>query len=167
MAHCDVDSTSPPRRRIGAVVLVLTVTRSVLLVKPTYREGWQLPGGGAHEGERIADAAARELKEETSLVREITHLLAVDQVPASADRTAAEGLNVVCDGGTLTAGEAETVAIPESASDELSDIKWIPLDRLGRFTEPYQERRIRQAYAAVQLGSGLPLLDHGHPTGER
>ena len=38
----------------------------VLLVRLSYAEaGWSLPGGGARRGEAMADAAARELAEET------------------------------------------------------------------------------------------------------
>ncbi|WP_329565369.1 NUDIX hydrolase [Kitasatospora sp. NBC_01266] len=166
MAHCDVDSKNPPPRRIGAVVLLRTSTGSVLLVKPTYREGWQLPGGGAHQGEQIADAAARELKEETGLTRQLSHFLALDQVSASENGSSAEGFNIVVDGGTLTSAEAASVAIPDSASGELSDIKWVPLDRLGEYTQPYQERRIRAAVAAAVAGARLPLLEHGRTVGE-
>lgn len=166
MAHCDVDSASPPRRRIGAVVLVRTLTGAVLLVKPTYKEGWTLPGGAAHQGEKVSDAAARELKEETGLIREITHYLALDQVPAGDDGSSAEGFDIVVDGGTLTPAEAGSIAIPASASDELSGITWVPLEQLGGYTVPYQERRIRQAYAAAQVGLRLPLLAHGRAVGD-
>ncbi|WP_052489028.1 NUDIX hydrolase [Streptomyces sp. 150FB] len=169
MTHAEIDSARPPRRRIGAVVLVRDVEGRVLLVKPTYRHadsasGWQLPGGGAHQGETVAGAAARELLEETGLVRRLTHFVALDYVPAAAEGKSAEGYNVVCDGGTLTAAEASGVAVPDSAADELSACAWVGLDELGAHCFAYQERRIRAAVDAVEHANELPLLVLGGPT---
>ncbi|MFM9445042.1 NUDIX domain-containing protein [Streptomyces acidiscabies] len=162
MTHADVSLTSPPRRRIGAVVLVLDVDGRVLLVQPTYKAGkWQLPGGGAHKGEMPGDAASRELAEETGLDREITHVLGVDYMPANGD--IAEGYNLVMDGGTVSAGEADTVAVPPEAAEELSAVKWVPLEELDVHVESYQERRIREAMTALQKGHRLPLLVRGEP----
>jgi 8-oxo-dGTP pyrophosphatase MutT (NUDIX family) len=39
----------------------------VLLVKPSYRDMWEIPGGGLEHGEYPFQAAAREVREETGL----------------------------------------------------------------------------------------------------
>ncbi|MCT2592976.1 NUDIX hydrolase [Streptomyces sp. N2-109] len=164
MAHADVDPAEPPRRRVGAVVLVRDPAGAVLMVKPRYKRGWILPGGGAHEGEPITHAAARELCEETGLVLPLTHLIALDQVPASEDGTSAEGINVVIDGGILTAAQAADVTVPTAAAHELAATAWVPLQHLAAHTEPYQERRIRAAVHATDHGNELPLLLLGERT---
>ncbi|UQI46696.1 NUDIX domain-containing protein [Streptomyces sp. HU2014] len=166
MAHADIDPAHPPKRRLGALVLVRDDAGRILLVKPTYRSGWVLPGGAAHQGESIADAAARELAEETGLVRRPTHYLVLDQVPASDDGTSAEGLNVVCDAGDqLTAEEAKTVVVPETAADELCAVRWVPPEDLDKYAQPYQARRIRAALATLESDAARPLLTLGEPAG--
>ncbi|WP_406113168.1 NUDIX domain-containing protein [Streptomyces sp. NBC_01014] len=159
MTHADIDSVNPPRRRIGAVTVLRNSEGAVLLVKTTYREGWQLPGGGAHQGERIATAASRELAKETGLYRRLTHFLALDHVPAPTEgRRSAEGFTIVCDGGRLTPEEESALAVPEDAADEITALTCVPLAQLGKYTPPYQERRIRAAVTALERGLRLPLL---------
>jgi ADP-ribose pyrophosphatase YjhB (NUDIX family) len=51
---------------LGVNVLVIREDQ-VLLVRPTYRHHWTLPGGGINRGETLAQAAAREVREEVGL----------------------------------------------------------------------------------------------------
>ncbi len=60
---------------VGAVVFrgeeVLLVKRG----KPPFKGHWSIPGGGLEFGERLEDAARREVMEETGLEIEITGLI--------------------------------------------------------------------------------------------
>ena len=56
------------RRPITVGVRVLVVRdEHVLLVRHSYMAGWSLPGGGVRGRETMAQAAARELREEVGL----------------------------------------------------------------------------------------------------
>ncbi|HUR48882.1 MAG TPA: NUDIX domain-containing protein [Acidimicrobiales bacterium] len=56
-------------RTIGAQIIVLDDRGGVLLVRHSYdRAALRLPGGGVKRSETFAECAARELREETSLV---------------------------------------------------------------------------------------------------
>src|SRR5262249_31159555 len=57
------------RPHFGAVTAVWHDGK-LLLVRDSYRRMWSLPGGGIGSGEAPADAAVRELREETGVVVE-------------------------------------------------------------------------------------------------
>lgn len=62
-----------PRYAIAAVAAVLIQNEKILLVKRGYPPGlgkWSIPGGVVEAGERLVEAAKRELKEETGLEAE-------------------------------------------------------------------------------------------------
>jgi 8-oxo-dGTP diphosphatase len=50
--------------RVAAGALFCDDAGRVLLVKPTYKEGWDLPGGYVEPGETPTEACVREIKEE-------------------------------------------------------------------------------------------------------
>src|ERR1700704_5469741 len=52
---------------LGVRALVVDQTGRVFLIKHSYVSGWHLPGGGVEPGETVADALARELKEEGNI----------------------------------------------------------------------------------------------------
>jgi len=71
-----------PRRRCSAGVVLRDARGAILLVKPAYRPEWMIPGGVVEAGETPAQAAIREVREETGLDVQLTGLLCVDVVKA-------------------------------------------------------------------------------------
>ncbi|MEM4756727.1 MAG: NUDIX hydrolase [Desulfurococcaceae archaeon] len=67
-----------PAYPIAAVGAVLIDNDEILLVRRAYPPGkgkWSIPGGAMERGERIGEAAKRELKEETGIEAEPTGIL--------------------------------------------------------------------------------------------
>ena len=54
---------SLPKCIAGAGAIFHDLDGKVLLVKPSYRDTWEIPGGGLEHGEYPFQAAAREVRE--------------------------------------------------------------------------------------------------------
>jgi 8-oxo-dGTP diphosphatase len=89
-------SSTPARTPIAAVGVVCLRGEEVLLIKrgtPPLEDSWSLPGGRIEWGERAADAALRELNEETSCSAEIIGLIDVVDAVLSRRGDSAESAN--------------------------------------------------------------------------
>jgi 8-oxo-dGTP pyrophosphatase MutT (NUDIX family) len=131
----------------------------VLVVNPTYKPRWELPGGAVEEDESPGTAAVREIAEELGIERGTGRLLAVDYVPADPSRARTEGLIVVFDGGTI-----EDPSVFQLPADELSAWKFVEPDRLGDYLPALQARRAVAALAA-RMGGGAVYLEDGWDIG--
>jgi 8-oxo-dGTP diphosphatase len=167
LLHFDTNPKTPPRVRIGGLGLFLDEQRRVLVVRPTYKGEsqyiYQLPGGGAGEGEADWQALIREVKEETGLDIVPQRLLVKDWMPFNETTGAAAGHNFVRYCGQIPASTPITLPRGEDGGKpELDDYQWIAPADLDNYCAPYQVRRIRAALAALADGS-LADLNQGYP----
>jgi len=119
-----------PKKMIGVKVVVKSSDGRVLVVKPTYKPTWQLPGGVVEAGEGPKAAAKRELQEETGIVCSEIELKLVDLV-FRADQDVLLLLYEL-----LPAQDSEQNITVQDA--ELETYEWIaPQDVLARLPKYY------------------------------
>lgn len=145
------------RKRVAADVLLRDEAERLLLVKPTYKEAWDLPGGMAEANESPHDAALRELREELGLAVRLRGVLCVDWVPPHGPWD--DQLAFIFDGGILTPHECSDL---RPRDHELSACRFFdPADALDRL-RPRVSRRTAQALAALKEQAPR-YLANGHP----
>lgn len=151
-------SLNLPRKREASGALFFDEDGRVLIVEPTYVEGWDYPGGVAEPEESPYAAACREIQEELGLAKRLGGLIAIDWEP----RTTAipiEGLMTVFDGGVLTAEEIGSIRLP---AKELQAYSFCPVDDLDERLPARYARRIRAAIEARAAGT-VAYLENGFP----
>lgn len=103
---------------------VLLKGREVLLIRrgrEPHKGAWAIPGGFVEVGERVEDAARRELVEETGLRGDIVDLLGVWSDPTRDPRGHTVTVAFVCKvGGIVQIG----------AGDDAEEARWFNLDAL-------------------------------------
>lgn len=67
-----------PKHIVSAAAIVQNEHGDILLIKGP-RRGWEMPGGQVEEGESLADAAVREVMEESGIEIEVTKLCGIYQ----------------------------------------------------------------------------------------
>ncbi|MGK5629630.1 NUDIX domain-containing protein [Streptomyces sp. URMC 123] len=142
------------RKRVAADVVLRDPAGRVLLVNPTYKPHWDLPGGMAEANEPPEDAVARELVEELGLEVELRGLLVVDWVAPHGPWD--DQLAFIFDGGTLDQGQADRL---RPRDNELSEIAFVTLDQARARLGDRIRRRFEEAVRAVKAGRPLYLRD--------
>ncbi|MER6737780.1 NUDIX hydrolase [Streptomyces puniciscabiei] len=158
---CDIVQTpEPTAETLAAGVLLFDEQDRVLLVDPTYKPGWEFPGGVVERGEAPARAGMREVAEETGIrLREVPRLLVVDwerPVPPGFG-----GLRLLFDGGRLESGEASRVLLP---GPELRGWRFATEQEAAGMLPPVRYERLRWALRARERGTAL-YLEAGVPVG--
>jgi 8-oxo-dGTP diphosphatase len=110
-----------PAYTVGSICVIERSDGAVLLVRLSYRNSWGLPGGLLKRGETPADAARREVREESTLEVELVGDPAV-VVDAPAQR-----VDVVFR-ARVAEGQDPDAARP--ASPEIVETAWFPSDDL-------------------------------------
>jgi 8-oxo-dGTP pyrophosphatase MutT (NUDIX family) len=129
----------------------------VLLVEPTYKDHWEIPGGCVEADESPYTAGVRELKEELGLSMAPGRLLVVDWVPPRPNRT--EGVMFVYAGGVLDPARGAAIRLPPH---ELRSWAWCtPAEAESRLS-PLLARRVRAAVRALHTATTVYLED-GNP----
>ncbi|MGW2153996.1 NUDIX domain-containing protein [Nonomuraea sp. NPDC001699] len=132
------------RKRVGADVLIRDALGRILLVNPSYKPDWDLPGGMAEANEPPVAAAQRELKEELGLDLEIGRLLVVDWVPPHGPWD--DSLMFIFDGGVLPSDRVDALRIVDS---ELTEFRFATAAEAAKLLRPYVWNRARSAIAAI------------------
>ncbi|MEU7562549.1 NUDIX hydrolase [Streptomyces eurythermus] len=158
---CDIVQTpEPTAETLAAGVLLFDEHDRVLLVDPTYKPGWEFPGGVVERGEAPARAGMREVAEETGIhLREVPRLLVVDWERPTPPGYG--GLRLLFDGGRLGPGEASRVLLP---GPELRAWRFATEQEAAAMLPPVRYERLRWALRARERGSAL-YLEAGVPVG--
>lgn len=147
------------RVQMAAGLLFRDPIGRVLLVEPSYKPNWEIPGGAVEADEAPWAAARRELAEELGLDRPPGRLMVVDYIHSEDPRP--EGVRFVFDGGLLTDTELAGVSLP---NDEILSASFHTRDEVRDIVKPLLAGRIESAVEVVELGV-TALCENGHRVG--
>jgi 8-oxo-dGTP diphosphatase len=145
-----------PKKRMAAGILMSDSIGRVLVVRPTYKPTWEIPGGVVELDESPRDCVTRELVEELGITHPVGRLLCIDWVAAEGPKT--EGLMLIYDGGLIDDRSAATIRLP---AGELSEYRFVALDGLSGLVSDRMARRLRAASVAQHDGT-VAELQNGH-----
>ncbi|MFI7295584.1 NUDIX domain-containing protein [Streptomyces sp. NPDC050121] len=142
-AYLAEGNAKQPRKRVAADVLLRDAAGRVLLVNPTYKPGWDLPGGMAEANEPPEETVVRELREELGLDVVVHGLLVVDWVAPHGPWD--DQIAFIFDGGTI---DVEGKLMPHD--EELSEARFVDPAKAGALLRDRMERRLTAAVRALR-----------------
>src|SRR5436305_5806385 len=107
MMHDGYDFEAMSKKRMAVSALFLNEQGNVLIVKPTYRPDWLLPGGIVEKNESPRQACLREIKEELHIETPLDKLLCVEHL--SDDALQPESVQFVFYGGLITVSQIASI----------------------------------------------------------
>lgn len=144
-----------PRVPASAGALVFDGEGRLLILHPTYKPGWTIPGGQMEaDGESPWDACRREVLEETGLTVEHGRLVCVDFLRPRPRKPG--GMRFLFDCGVLPDEQLAGITLQ---AEELDDHRLVDLVVAEGLLSGPLRRRVR----AVKAASGCIYLEDGRP----
>jgi 8-oxo-dGTP diphosphatase len=144
-----------PAVPVSAGALIFDQAGRLLILKPTYKSGWTIPGGVMEaDGETPWEACRREVREECGIEVRSGRLACVDYHPGRPGHPG--GIRFLFDCGPVD--DASLAAITLQA-EEISEHRLVPLDTALTLLRPPIRRRVR----AATRHQGLIYLEDGRP----
>jgi len=146
--------TWPPRIPASAGALVRDDEGRLLILKPTYKSGWTIPGGVVEaDGESPWEACRRETREETGLDVEFGRLVCVDFLRPRPGRPG--GVRFLFDCGQFGPDVLQGLVVQ---AEEISEYRLLdPQDAVALLSKPIR-RRVK---AALRHPRRLTYLEEG------
>lgn len=143
---------SLPKKRMAAGALFRNALGEILLVKPTYRPDWLIPGGITEADESPRQGCAREAREEIGLEVAIGRLLCIEYLPREGPKT--ETVQWVFDGGVLNAAQIAAISLQ---AGELSEYRFVVPGEALRLLNRSLGRRVTHALGVLAAGGDVYL----------
>lgn len=134
-------------KRMAAGVLFRDESDRVLLVEPSYKPNWEIPGDAVEADESPWAAATRELDEELGWDKPVGRLLVVDYVRPQDSRP--EGVIFVFDGGVLEETDLTHMVFPDG---EILSAGLHTLEEARGKVKPLLVDRLAAALQAAEQG---------------
>ena len=131
----------------------------LLILKPTYKGGWTIPGGVVEIGESPWEACRRETMEECGLVVAAGRLVCVDFLRPRPDRPG--GMRFLFDCGVFDDDVLGTVVVQP---EEIAESRVLPFKAALPLLSGPVRRRVRAAYESKRtryLEEGRPVAGIG------
>ena len=143
---------SLPAKRMGAGCLILNEQSQIMLVKPSYKPVWEIPGGIVEQNESPRQCCQREVLEEIGLNLAIGRLLIIDY--NSSAEIKSESLMFIFDGGTLSSKQISRI---ELQPDELIDFGFFTQQTLPEEMTTTLKNRVLAAHKQLLNGGDVYL----------
>ncbi len=142
------------KKRMAASALFLNEQGNILIVKPTYRQDWLLPGGIVERDESPRQACAREVKEELNLIAHLNQLLCVEY--HSDDIRQTESVQFVFYGGVLEESQVPSITLQIT---ELSEYRFAPCEEALHLLSCKLAKRLPYCIQALEKNTTIYLED--------
>ena len=136
-----------PRKWMGSGALFFNDKGEILIVKPTYKDGWEIPGGGTEEDESPWTTCIRELKEELGLDISEPKLLSIDYIPNIDDK--GDRLMFIYDGGILSPDAISKIVLQK---EELSEYRFVNAVEAAELLGDLLKKRVPNSMKAREQG---------------
>jgi 8-oxo-dGTP pyrophosphatase MutT (NUDIX family) len=144
-----------PALPVSAGALIFDKAGRLLILKPTYKSGWTIPGGVMEaDGETPWEACRREVREETGIDVRAGRLACMDFRRPRPGKPG--GIRFLFRCGPLGRRQLATIAVQP---EEIAEYKIVALPEALRLLRPPIRRRVR----AASSGRGLVYLEDGRP----
>jgi ADP-ribose pyrophosphatase YjhB (NUDIX family) len=152
-------SRTQARKRVSVDALILDEAGRILLVNPSYKPGWDLPGGMGEGNEPPFGTIRREVREELSIdLAPRLRLLVIDWVPPHGPWD--DAIAMIVTGGAFTGMQISSIRLDDG---EIDSYEFCTADEASKRLQPRTSRRLRFALEVLKLGQGALYLEDGYP----